>query len=129
MTKTVKIWFSTADEIKEIIAKYAGVTVDKVGLGRDDDGNYFAVVEKELTFPDKSVSLGAYNPITCNPLVVKATTPISTATEYTGYLPGTYDSPTNISEATATGGCENSIRAEWTKADALSQEETSNANK
>ena len=98
MTKTVKIWFSTTDEIKEIFAKYAGVTVDKVSLGRDDDGNFFAVVEKALTFPYKSgqasVSVGTYNP-----LVAKATTPLpSTATEYTGYLPGTYDSPTNISD-------------------------------
>ena len=135
MTKTVKIWFNKTDEIKEIFAKYVGVTADKVGLGRDDDGNFFAVVEKELTFPDKpgqvSVSVGTYNP-----LVAKTTTPlISTATEYTGYLPGTYDSPTNISE-TGTSINEESIRksidnirAEWTKADALSQEETSNANK
>ena len=115
MTKTVKIWFSTTDEIKEIIAKYAGVTVDKVGLGKDDDGNFFAVVEKELTFPEEKQDI---------------TSPYSPWYVPTGI---DYPNPLNpsVTWTSADAKCvtNTGIRAEWTKADALSQEETSNANK
>lgn len=97
MIKKVEIELSK-EELIEIIAYYGGVKKEDVDLLADFNGNICCIVKKELAFPDKSVSLGAYNPITCNPLVVKATTPISTATEYTGYLPGTFDSPTNISD-------------------------------
>lgn len=105
MTKTVKIWFSMTDEIKEIIAKYAGVTVDKVGLGRDDDGNYFAVVEKELTFPEERQTItGVYSPLYARP------------------------DATNPNPLNPYVSCESSIRAKWTKDDALATSETSKAN-
>lgn len=78
MTKTVKIWFSTTDEIKEIIAKYAGVTVDKVGLGKDDDGNFFAVVEKELTFPEEKQTITRpYSPWDVIPIGINDPNPLN----------------------------------------------------
>ena len=127
------------EEIAKIVAEYIGADVKDVvfeyKFNPIDEDEISVRVKKELTFPDKSgqvsVSVGTYNP-----LGVKTTTPLhSTATEYTGYLPGTYNSTTNISE-TGTSISEESIRksidnirAERTKADALSREETSNANK
>ena len=125
-------------EIVQIIAEYMGVDVKDVvfeyKFNPIDEDEISVRVKKELTFPDKSgqvsVSVGTYNP-----LGVKTTTPLpSTATEYTGYLPGTYNSPTNISE-TGTSISEESIRksidnirAKWTKDDALATSETSKAN-
>ena len=114
MTKTVKIRFSTTDEIKEIIAKYAGVTADKVGLGRDDDGNFFSVVEKELTFPEEKQDI---------------TSPYSP-----WYVPTGIDYPNPLkpyvtwTSSDAKCVTDTGIRAKWTKDDALATSETSKAN-
>ena len=100
MTKTVKIRFSTADElkIKEIIAKYAGVTVDKVGLEKDDDGKFFAVVEIELTFPEEKQDITSpYSPWYVTPTATNDPNPMNP------YVT-------------------------WTSADALATSETSKAN-
>lgn len=135
MTKTVKIWFSTTDEIKEIIAKYSGVTVDKVGLGRDDDGNFFAVVEKELAFPERNDTItflpGRYIPSPYdypNPLSPYVTwTADAKWVTNTGTGENITSTGTSISEESIRTSIDD-IRAKWTKDDALATSETSKAN-
>lgn len=63
MQKTVKIRFDTTDEIKRIIANYAGVKPENVSIFIEDSKNIVVVVEKELTFPaEKQETTSPYSP-------------------------------------------------------------------
>lgn len=68
MTKTIKIDLLKS-EITEIIAYYFGVEKEKVKVNVDDDWNVFAVVEKELTFPEEKQTITSpYSPWCVRPV-------------------------------------------------------------